>query len=127
MIKEVINTKEAPDAIGPYSQGIRIGELIYTSGQISIDPQTGSLKTGEISVEIRQVLDNLNAVLKAGGSSLQSAVKLTVFMIDLTLFPIVNEVFKEYFHEKPPSRSTIEVSALPMGARIEIEAVGCLE
>ena len=127
MIKEVINTKGAPDAIGTYSQGIRIGEFIYTSGQISIDPQTGNLKTGDISVEIRQVLDNLNAVLKAGGSSLQSAVKLTVFMIDLTLFPIVNEVFKEYFHEKPPSRSTIEVSALPMGARIEIEAVGCLE
>ena len=127
LIKEVINTKEAPDAIGTYSQGIRIGEFIYTSGQISIDPQTGNLKTGDISVEIRQVLDNLNAVLKAGGSSLQSAVKLTVFMIDLTLFPIVNEVFKEYFPIKPPARSTVQVSALPMGVRIEIDAVGTTE
>ena len=127
MIKEVINIKGAPQAIGTYSQGIRTENFIFTSGQIPINPQTGNLKTDDIKAEIRQVLDNLNAVLEGGGSALQSTVKLTVFITDLGYFSEVNEVFNEYFPEKPPARSAVQVSALPMGARIEIEAVGTME
>ena len=127
MIKEVINIKGAPQAIGTYSQGIRTENFIFTSGQIPINPQTGNLKTDDIKAEIRQVLDNLNAVLEGGGSALQSTVKLTVFVTDLGYFSEVNEVFNEYFPENPPARSAVQVSALPMGARIEIEAIGVVE
>ena len=127
MIKEVINIKGAPQAIGTYSQGIKTENFIFTSGQIPINPQTGNLKTDDIKAEIRQVLDNLNAVLEGGGSALQSTVKLTVFVTDLGYFSEVNEVFNEYFPEKPPARSAVQVSALPMGARIEIEAIGVVE
>jgi 2-iminobutanoate/2-iminopropanoate deaminase len=127
LIKEVINIKGAPKAMGTYSQGIRIGNFIFTSGQIPINPQTGNLKTDDIKAEIRQVLDNLNAVLEGSGSALQSTVKLTVFITDLGYVSEVNEVFNEYFPEKPPARSAVQVSALPMGARIEIEAIGIVE
>ena len=127
MIKKVIITKDAPEAIGTYSQGIQTEHFIYTSGQIALDPQTGVLQTGEIKGEIRQVLNNLNAVLIEGGSSLNSIVKLTVFVTDLSWFPKLNEIFLEYFPVKPPARSAVEVSALPMGARIEIEAIGMVE
>ena len=127
LIKEAINTKGAPEAIGTYSQGIQAGKFIYTSGQIPLDPQTGNLLSGDIKAEIRQVLNNLDAVLKGGGSSLQSTVKLMVFLTDLSYFSDLNEVFKEYFIEDPPARSAIEVSALPMGVRIAIEAVGIIE
>ena len=127
LIKKVINIEGAPEALGTYSQGIIVGDLIYTSGQIPLDPQTGNLITGDIKAEIRQVLDNIDAVLKGGGSSLKSAVKLTVFVIDLDYFSAVNEIFAEYFPENPPARSAIQISALPMGAQIEIEAVGITE
>ena len=127
MKKKIINIKGAPESIGTYSQGIRAGNFIYTSGQIPINPQTGNLVTGNIKAETRQVLDNLDAVLRAGGSSLRSAVKLTVFFTDLSYLPDLNEVFKEYFPIKPPARSTVQVSALPMGVRIEIDAVGTTE
>ena len=127
MIKEVINITGAPKAIGIYSQGIKTENFIFTSGQIPINPQTGNLKTDDFKAEIRQVLDNLNAVLEGGGSALQSTVKLTVFVTDLGYFSEVNEVFNEYFPEKPPARSAVQVSALPMGARIEIEAIGIVE
>ena len=127
MIKEVINIKGAPQAIGTYSQAIKTENFIFTSGQIPINPQTGNLKTDDIKAEIRQVLDNLNAVLEGSGSALQSTVKLTVFVTDLAYFSEVNEVFNEYFPEKPPARSAVQVSALPMGARIEIEAIGVVE
>jgi len=127
LIKEVINIKGAPQTIGTYSQGIKTENFIFTSGQIPINPQTGNLKTDDIKEEIRQVLDNLNAVLEGGGSALQSTVKLTVFVTDLGYFSEVNEVFNEYFPEKPPARSSVQVSALPMGARIEIEAIGVVE
>ena len=119
--------QDAPEAIGTYSQGIRSRNFIYTSGQIPLDPITGNLKTGDIKEETRQVLDNLDAVLKGGGSSLQSVVKLTVFVTDLAYFPDLNEVFREYFVKEPPARSAVQVSALPMGVRIEIEAVGSIE
>ena len=127
MIKEVINTKGAPKTIGIYSQGIRAENFIYTSGQIPLDPKTGNLVTGNIKDEIRQVLDNLDAVLHVGGGDLKSAVKLTVFVTDLDFFSDVNEVFEEYFSKNPPARSAVQVSALPMGVRIEIEAVGTVK
>ena len=127
LIKKVINIEGAPEALGTYSQGIIVGDLIFTSGQIPLDPQTGNLITGDIKAEIRQVLDNIDAVLMGGGSSLKSAVKLTVFVIDLDNFSAVNEVFAEYFPENPPARSAIQISALPMGAQIEIEAVATTE
>ena len=127
MIKKIINITDAPEAIGTYSQGIRVGDFIYTSGQIPLDPQSGNLISGDFKTEIRQVLNNVDAVLKGGGSSLQSAVKLTVFITDLNFFTDVNVVLREYFIKDPPARSAVQVSALPMGVRIEIEAVGIME
>ena len=123
----VIETLDAPQAIGTYSQGIKSGNLVFTSGQIPLNPETGELINGDFKSEISQVLMNLNAVLKSGGSSLKKAVKLTVFLTDLSYFPQVNEVFKEYFPENPPARSAVQVSALPMNAKIEIEAVGSVK
>jgi len=123
----VIETSDAPEAIGTYSQGIKSGKLIFTSGQIPLNPKTGELITGDFKMEISQVLINLNAVLKSGGSSLKNAIKLTVFLTDLSFFPKVNEVFKEFFPKNPPARSVVQISALPMNAKIEIEAVGYVE
>ena len=123
----VIETLDAPQAIGTYSQGIKSGNLVFTSGQIPLNPETGELINGDFKSEIAQVLTNLNAVLKSGGSSLKKAIKLTVFLTDLSYFPQVNEVFKEFFPENPPARSAVQVSALPMNAKIEIEAVGSVE
>ena len=123
----VIETLDAPQAIGTYSQGIKSGNLVFTSGQIPLNPETGELINGDFKSEISQVLTNLNAVLKSGGSSLKKAVKLTVFLTDLSYFPQVNEVFKEFFPENPPARSAVQVSALPMNAKIEIEAVGSVK
>ena len=123
----VIETLDAPQAIGTYSQGIKSGNLVFTSGQIPLNPETGELINGDFKSEISQVLTNLNGVLKSGGSSLKKAIKLTVFLTDLSYFPQVNEVFKEFFPENPPARSAVQVSALPMNAKIEIEAVGSIE
>ena len=123
----VIETLDAPQAIGTYSQGIKSGNLVFTSGQIPLNPKTGELINGDFKSEISQVLTNLNGVLKSGGSSLINAIKLTVFLTDLSYFPQVNEVFKEFFPENPPARSAVQVSALPMNAKIEIEAVGSVE
>ena len=127
MDNTVIETLDAPQAIGTYSQGIKSGNLVFTSGQIPLNPKTGELINGDFKMEISQVLTNLNAVLKSGGSSLKKAIKLTVFLTDLSYFPQVNEVFKEFFPENPPARSAVQVSALPMNAKIEIEAVGSVE
>ena len=125
--KLVIQTSDAPQAIGTYSQGIRSENLVFTSGQIPINPKTSELIIGDFKAEVHQVLTNLDCVLKGGGSSLQSAVKLTVFLTDLSYFTQVNEVFDNYFSNKPPARSAVQVSALPMNARIEIEAIGYVE
>ena len=127
MSKTVIQTHYAPKAIGTYSQGIKFQNLVFTSGQISINPENGELIEDDFKLETHQVLKNLNAVLKEGGSSLQSAVKLTVYLTDLSLFPEMNEVFNDYFSNDPPARSAVQVSALPMNARIEIEAVGIIQ
>ena len=127
MSKTVIQTHYAPKAIGTYSQGIKFQNLVFTSGQIPINPESGELIEDDFKLEAHQVLKNLNAVLKEGGSSLQSAVKLTVYLTDLSFFPEMNEVFNDYFSNDPPARSAVQVSALPMNARIEIEAVGIIQ
>ena len=127
MDKVVIHTTEAPKAIGTYSQGIKSDNFVFTSGQIPINPQSGELIEGDFKSEVKQVLINLNGVLKGGGSSLQQAIKLTVFLTDLSHFAQVNEIFNEFFPDNPPARSAVQVSALPMNARIEIDAVGHVE
>ena len=127
MSKSVIQTSDAPKAIGTYSQGIRLENMVFTSGQIPINPKTCELIIGEFEAEVHQVLTNLEGVLKGGGSSLQSAVKLTVFLTDLSYFAQVNEIFDSFFPKDPPARSAVQVSALPMNARIEIEAIGYVE
>ena len=127
MDKIVIHTTEAPKAIGTYSQGIKSDNFVFTSGQIPINPQSGELIKGDFKSEVKQVLINLNGVLKGGGSSLQQAIKLTVFLTDLSHFAQVNEIFDEFFPDNPPARSAVQVSALPMNARIEIDAVGHVE
>ena len=125
--KAVICTSDAPTTIGTYSQGIRSGNLVFTSGQIPINPQSGELISDDFKAEVHQVLTNLDGILKGGGSSLQCAVKLTVFLTDLSYFAQVNEVFDVFFPENPPARSALQVSALPMNSRIEIEAIGYVE
>ncbi len=127
MSKSVIQTSDAPKAIGTYSQGIKSDNFVFTSGQIPINPQSGELIKGDFKSEVKQVLINLNGVLKGGGSSLQQAIKLTVFLTDLSHFAQVNEIFNEFFPDNPPARSAVQVSALPMNARIEIDAVGHVE
>jgi len=125
--KVIIHTNEAPKAIGTYSQGIKSDNFVFTSGQIPINPKSGKLIKGDFKSEVKQVLINLNGVLKGGGSSLQQAIKLTVFLTDLSHFAQVNEIFNEFFPDNPPARSAVQVSALPMNARIEIDAVGHVE
>ena len=127
MNKTVIQTNNAPKSIGIYSQGIIAGEIVFVSGQIAINPDNGQLIDDNFTNEVRQVLVNLDAVLKEGGSSLNSTVKLTVFLTDFSYFSKVNEVFKTFFPSNPPARSAIEVTALPMNARVEIEAIGIVE
>jgi len=121
--REIISTHNAPAAVGPYSQAVRIPGLVYTAGQIPIDPATGSMVDAEITLQTRQVLKNLQAVLKASNSGLDRVVKMTVFMVDLGQFGEMNQVYAEFFRGEPPARSAVEVSALPLGAMIEMEAV----
>lgn len=124
MTKKPISTDSAPKAIGPYSQGISAGDLVFVSGQTPIDPATGSLVPGDAAVQARRCLENLKAVLEAGGSSLEHVVKTTVFLIDMADFKAMNGVYAEFFGSTPPARSTVAVAGLPLGARVEIEAVG---
>ncbi len=121
--RTIIATENAPGAVGPYSQAVRTGNLVYTAGQIPLDPSTGEMVPGPIEDQTRQVLKNLSAVLEAAGSGLGDVVKMTVFMTDLGQFSRMNAVYAEFFPEAPPARSAVEVSALPLGAAIEMEAV----
>jgi 2-iminobutanoate/2-iminopropanoate deaminase len=119
-----VRTSNAPDPVGPYSQAIAADGLLLLSGQIPLVPETGVLVPGEIEAQARQVLDNLTAVLEAGGSSLDRVLKTTVYLVDLSLFPRVNAVYGEYFSADPaPARATVQVAALPLGAQIEIDAI----
>lgn len=126
-MKKVISTSDAPRAVGPYSQAISSGSLHFCSGQIPLDPANGELLADDIQVQTRQVLKNLGAVLKAGGMTFKNVVKTTVFMIDLGEFAAMNEIYAQAFTEPFPARSTIQVSALPKGARVEIEAIAVSE
>ncbi len=122
-MKEKISSPSAPAAIGPYSQAIKSDSTVYFSGQIPLDPVTMNLVSGDIAEQARQVFKNLDAVAKAAGGTLDHFVKLTIFLTDLTHFPIVNEVMSGFFAEPYPARSTVQISALPRGAQIEIEAI----
>ena len=123
MIRETVSTDKAPKAIGPYAQAIKAGGLVYTAGQIPIDPQTGNLVAGAISEQTRQVLENLKAVLEAAGSSLDKVVKATVFLKNMADFAALNEVYGEYLGAAKPARSTVAVAELPRGALVEIDFV----
>ena len=115
-MKKVIHTDQAPNAVGPYSQAIHAGDLIFTSGQVALDPKTGKMVAGGIEKQARQVLENLKAILEAAGSDLSKVLKATVFLDD-------NEVYAEYFPEDQPARSAYQVGALPLGALVEIEVI----
>lgn len=126
-MKHIIESAKAPAPIGPYSQAVKSGHLLYTSGQIPIDPATGDLVKGGIREQTIQVMENLKAVLEAAGCSLADAIKTTVFLTDMGDFPEFNAVYDEYFGENDaPARSTIQVAALPKGAQVEIELIGKL-
>ena len=122
-MKKAIHTPHAPDAIGPYSQAVETTSMVYCSGQISLDPQNGTIVAGGIEHETRRVLDNLREVLTKAGLGFDDVVKTTIFMIDLRDFDVVNRVYGEHFSAPYPARSTVQVAALPRGARIEIEAI----
>ncbi len=126
MERTVISTDRAPSAVGPYSQAVRIGNLIYTAGQVALDPRTGRIDATTVEEQTHQVLRNLQAVLEAAGSSLDRVVKSTVFLTDMGEFAAMNAVYGEYFPTNPPARSTVEVSALPLGVSVEIEAIAAV-
>ncbi len=125
--RTVIRTENAPSAVGTYSQGISTDNIIFTAGQIPLNPSTGEVIEGNFKTRVRQVLHNIDGILVEAGSSLSSAVKLTVFMTDLSRFSELNEVFLEFFEEDPPARSALEVSKLPLGVDVEIECVAVKE
>src|ERR1051325_2433057 len=122
-MKKIISTNEAPAAVGPYSQAIRVGSTVYCAGQIPLDPVSGQIVSGGIEVQTRRVLDNIAAVLRAEGLSLNHVVKTTIFLVDLADFQTVNEIYGSYFKQAPPARSTVQVAALPRAANIEIEVI----
>ena len=120
---KAISTPQAPAAIGPYSQAIQSGDLVFLSGQVPIDPATGELVVGDIAVQTERVLDNLAAVLGAAGCTFADVVKTTIYLVDLGDFQAVNQTYAKRFAAAPPARATVQVSALPKGARVEIDAI----
>lgn len=125
--KTVIRAEKAPQAIGPYSAGIRAGNLVYTAGQLGIDPASGELVPGGVEAETRQALTNLKHVLEAAGASLDQVIKTTVFLRDMNDFAKMNGVYAEFFTDQPPARSAVQVAALPKGGAVEIEALAVLD
>jgi len=122
-VREVIATKNAPAAVGPYSQGIRADGMIFTAGQLGMDPATGKMVEGGVQAQARQALTNLKGVIEAAGSSLERVVKVTVFLHDINDFKAVNEIYAQFFTQDPPARSAVQVAALPLGGLVEIEAI----
>ncbi len=122
-MRQRISTKNAPAAIGPYSQGIKANGFVFLSGQVALDPATGQVVGGDIRAQTERVLKNLEAVLEAAGSSLTAVVKTTVFLADLNDFAAMNEVYGRFFPQEPPARATVEVRRLPKDVRIEIDAI----
>lgn len=123
MAAEIVATDKAPGAIGPYSQGMKLNGVVYTAGQIPLDPATGKLVEGDVAAQAEQVMKNLAAVLEAAGSSLSKVVKTTCFLVDLGDFATFNEIYGKHMGDSRPARSTIQVAALPAGARVEVEAI----
>lgn len=123
LTREIITTTKAPAAVGPYSQAVRVGDFIYTAGQIPLVPATGKLIEGGIEEQTRQVMQNLANVLEAAGSNLAHIIKTTIFVTNLADFAAINTVYGSFFTSNPPARSTVQVAALPLGAHVEIEAV----
>jgi 2-iminobutanoate/2-iminopropanoate deaminase len=123
MKKRIIQTDQAPAAIGPYSQAIRVGDFLYTSGQIALDPQSGEFLSGEIEQETERTIENISAILTAGGLSLDNVIKTTVYLTDLSHFTRMNHIYEKYFSGNKPARACVQVAALPKGAKVEIEAI----
>ena len=126
MEKTVINSANAPGAIGPYSQAIKVGNVLYASGQIPLDPATGVMVSGGIKEQTERVLRNLKGVLESAGGSLNNVVKTTVYLADMAQFTEMNAVYATFFTEKPPARATVQVAALPKNALVEIDAIAVL-
>ena len=126
MNKRIIQTNQAPTAIGPYSQAIRIGDFIYTSGQISLDAQSEKFIPGEIEEETERTIKNISAILQADGLSLDNVIKTTVYLLDLDHFSRMNHVYENYFEKNKPARACVQVAALPKGAKIEIDAIASI-
>jgi 2-iminobutanoate/2-iminopropanoate deaminase len=122
-MKKIISTKEAPAAVGPYSQAVRVGSTVYCAGQIPLDPKSGQIVPGDIGAQTRRVLENIAAVLRAESLAFENIVKTTIFLTNLSDFQTVNEIYGSYFKEEPPARSTVQVPALPKGANVEIEVI----
>ena len=122
-MKKIISTADAPAAVGPYSQAVRVGSTIYCAGQIPLDPKSGQIVSGGIDAQTRRVMENITAVLKAEGLTFDHIVKTTIFLMDLADFQTVNEIYGSYFKQQPPARSTVQVAGLPKGARVEIEVI----
>ena len=127
MKRTIVKTNNAPQAIGPYSQAVKAGDTVYLAGQIPLVPETMTLESGDMRAQIRRVFENLGAVAKASGGSLQDVVKLNVFLTDLAHFPLVNEVMAQYFREPYPARAAVGVAALPKGAAVEMDAILVLD
>jgi reactive intermediate/imine deaminase len=123
MSKEIISTENAPQAIGPYSQAVKAGGLMFISGQIPLNPETGDLVSGSIEYEANQVLQNIKSICEAAGHGMEDIVKITIFLTDLGNFATVNDVMKKHFSEPYPARATVEISGLPLGVNVEIEAI----
>ena len=123
MQKKPVNTTEAPEAIGPYSQAIRIGDFLYTSGQISLDPHTMEMIRGNIELETEKVLQNIESILRADGLNLSHVIKTTVYLTDLSEFTRMNQVYEKFFSNTKPARACVQVAALPKGAKVEIDAI----
>ncbi|MBU5311227.1 RidA family protein [Tissierella carlieri] len=126
MTLRFLSTEKAPSAVGPYSQGVKSENIIYSSGQLPIDPETGELSKGDIQKETRLCLENVKAVLEAGHANIENIVKVTVFVTDMNDFSEINEVYAEFFGDHKPARSLVQVAALPKGADIEIEAIAII-
>lgn len=126
-IKVCIRTERAPPAIGPYSQGIKVGQLIFTSGQLPMDPKTGKLVGGGIEEQTERALENMKAVLESAGASMKDVVKVTVFLKDMGDFAGMNQIYSRYFSESPPARSCVQAARLPKDVRVEIESIAVLE
>jgi 2-iminobutanoate/2-iminopropanoate deaminase len=122
-MKKIISTKEAPAAVGPYSQAVRVGSTLYCAGQIPLDPKSGQIVPGDIGAQTRRVLENIAAVLRAESLAFENIVKTTIFLTNLSDFQTVNEIYGSYFKKEPPARSTVQVPALPKGASVEIEVI----